>query len=256
MNFSLIDNVLWAAGVLGAAALLTVLVYRRRAAAFPFFTAWIAFQVALSTLLFLVYRHGAARLYAKIYWISVLLDFLLQLAVVFELAAIVLRPTGTWLRDARAHFWTIGTAGALLAAAVAFVVHPAARSSLDAWEVRGNLFTAMIICELFLAMLIASNRLGLHWRNHVMGLGKGLTTWAMVSFSVESTHSLLGEAWHFSALEHLRILAWLFALGYWIRVFWLPEPERLPLSPEMRNYLVDLHQRVRYDLAKVRPFKS
>jgi hypothetical protein len=256
MNFSLIDNVLWAAGVLGAAALLTVLVYRRRSAAFPFFTGWMAFQVALSGLLFFVYRHGSSPLYAKIYWISVPLDFLLQLAVVFEIAAIVLRPTGTWLRDARTHFWTMGAAGVIPAAVVACLVHPSALSSLDAWEVRGNLFTSMITCELFLAMLIASNRLGLHWRNHVMGLGKGLTAWALISFSVDALHSLMGEAWHFRALEHLRILGWLFALGYWTLVFWLPEPERLPLSPEMRDYLVALHQRVRYDLAKVRPFKS
>jgi hypothetical protein len=39
------------------------------------------------------------------------------------------------------------------------------------------------ICELFLVMMMSANRLGLQWNNHVMGLGRGLTAWAMVPFA-------------------------------------------------------------------------
>lgn len=251
MDFTLLDNVLWAASLIGNAALLFVLIYRKRWREFPVFSGWIAFDVTLEVLMLVVYRHGSAHLYSAIYWISVAVDFALQLGVVFEIARIVLRPTGTWLRDARTRFLTIGSLGALLAAGVAFAVQPSAPTSLDAWEVRGNLFTSIIICELFLAMQMSSNRMGLQWRSHVMGLGQGLAAWGVVAFCVDALHGLLGSKRDFSALEHARIFVWIGAVVYWLVIFWLPQPERLPLSPEMNQYLVDLHARVRYDLDKV-----
>lgn len=251
MNFSLFDNVLWAASFVGNAALLFILVYRRRWREFPVFVSWTVFNVLLTVVLFVIYRFGTPRLYTVVYWGSVLLDFALQIGVVLEITGIVLRPTGTWLRDARARFLFFGLLGALLAACVAFLIHPSAPTSLDAWEVRGNLFTSMMICELFLVMMMSANRLGLQWSNHVMGLGRGLTAWAMVAFCVDALHGLLGSERAFSTLEHVRIVVWIVAVVYWSVIFCFPETARLPLSPEMRKYLIDLHARVRYDLDKV-----
>jgi hypothetical protein len=252
MNLSTLDNALWAAGFAANVALVLVLVWKKRWREFPVFNAWMAFDALLTIALFGIYRKGSSRLYAEVYWLSAILDFLLQIGVVLEMARIVLRPTGTWLRDARTRFVVFGSLGALLAAAVACLIHPAAPTSLDAWEVRGNLFTSMIVCELFLAMMMSANRLGLRWSNHVMGLGRGLTAWAMVGFSVEALHGLLGSERAMSTLEDVRNIVWIGAVVYWAVVFWRPQTERLPLSPEMRKYLIDLHARVRYDLDKVR----
>jgi hypothetical protein len=38
------------------------------------------------------------------------------------------------------------------------------------------------------------------------------------------------------------------ALGYWMVQFWLEEPARQPLSPELRAYIEALHQRVKSNL--------
>jgi hypothetical protein len=116
------------------------------------------------------------RLYADVYWLSVITEFFLQLGVVLEIARIVLRPTGTWLHDARFRFVLSGIAGALIAAGLAVILHPSAPTSLDAWVIRGNLFTGIIVLELCSAMMGAANRLGLQWDTHVMGLGQELAS--------------------------------------------------------------------------------
>ena len=252
MNLSTLDNALWAAGFAANVALALVLVWKKRWREFPVFTTWMSFDVLLTIALFWIYREGSSNLYAEVYWLSAIGDFLLQIGVVLEMARIVLSPTGTWLRDARTRFVVFGSLGALVAAAVALLIHPAAPTSLDAWEMRGNLFASIIVCELFLAMMMSANRLGLQWGNHVMGLGRGLTAWALVSFSVDALHGVLTDERTLAVLDHVQSIVWIGAVVYWAVVFWLPEPERLPLSPEMRKYLIDLHHRVQYDLDKVR----
>ena len=147
MNFSVIQNVLWAASFAANFALLFVLISRRRTQEFRLYNL-IGFLSAEMAVLFLIYRWGSAHLYAVIYWSCVLVDFLLQLGVVMEMARIVLRPTGTWLSEARGRFLVSGLLGAMVAAGVALLLHPDANSSLDVCENRGNLYTGIIIFEL------------------------------------------------------------------------------------------------------------
>jgi hypothetical protein len=251
MHLSILDNALWAAGFAGNAALLFVLLYRRRWEQFPAFTSLIALYLLRTMLLFVVYRIGSRQAYAWTYWSAAVVDVALQVAVIIEIGRIVLRPTGAWVADARLKFFGIGTAGALLALGLAWAAEPSAPTSLEAWEIRANLFTSILICELFTAVLIASQQLGLVWRNHVMRLGQGLTVWAIVSFAVDAAHSYFGALRHFVRLEQFSILVFQGAQIWWIVSFWAAEPVRKPLSPDMRRYLIDLHERVQYDLARV-----
>ena len=101
MNLSVLDNALWAAGLLGHAALLAVLLVNKRWRILPVFTKLIAFEVVRTCLLFLVLKYGSAHQYFLCYWDTGFLDYISQLALVYELARIALQPTGTWIRDAR-----------------------------------------------------------------------------------------------------------------------------------------------------------
>jgi hypothetical protein len=250
MNFSVIQNVLWAASFAANVALLLVLVWKKRTREFPVFTVWIGFLTAEMAVLFLIYRWGSAHSYSEVYWSCVLVDFLLQLGVVMEMARIVLRPTGTWLSDARGRFLVSGFLGITLAAGTTLLLHPDANSSLDVWEIRGNLFTGIIIVELFSAMMGAANRLGLQWRSHVMGLGQGLFVWSTIAVLVDALHNVLGRYRWFTTLDNMRVTVWIAAAIYWAVVFWKPERKRNPLSPEMEQYLLDLHHRVKFDLSR------
>ena len=251
MNLSMLDNVLWAAGFVGHVALFSVLMYRGRWKEIPAFTSYMAFQALLTPVLFAIYRHGSTLWYARVYWSSALLDFLFQIAIVLEIARIVLRPTGTWVRDAKTQFFLGGIAAAVLAAVLAWFVSPPAPTILEKWEVRGNLFTSLVICELFVLMGTTANRLGLAWRSHVMALGQGLTAWALIAVLIDGLHSYLGAERDFTTLEHLRMVVYVVALGYWMIQLWRDEPTRQPISEQLREYILALHKRVGYDLGRV-----
>jgi hypothetical protein len=248
MDLTLLDEALWAAGFFGNAALFAVLLYRRRWKGFSFFTAWICFQLVVSAVLLILYRYAPSALYADAYWVSDGVDFIIQLLVIYEIAGIVLKPTGSWLKDARYRFLMGAAIGIVVAIGIIFLVNPSSPSIIGKWDIRANLFTSLVICEIYLAMLASATRLGLQWRNHVMGLGQGLSLWAAVSFLVDAGHSVLGRVTDYTVLENTRSAAWIVAALIWITVFLRPEPERLPLSPELQSYLIELHSRVRYDL--------
>ncbi|MDI3255305.1 hypothetical protein [Pseudacidobacterium ailaaui] len=254
MHFNLLDNLLWALSFAGNVVLLVVLLMKERWKQFPVFTFLIADFVAETIALFLIYSYGSFRWYTIIYWATFLLDFLLQIALLFEIARIVLRPTGTWLRDARSSFLLWAASGAIAALALSYAVRPPAQSWLAALEVRAILFTSLLFCELFFAMMLAAQRLGLVWRSHVMRLGQGLTAWSLATMLVNTAHSYLGTTNKqlFNTLEHVRILVYIFVTAYWAVTFWSPEPERRPLSPQMLQYLVALHEKVQYDASQVR----
>jgi hypothetical protein len=248
MNLSALDYALWAVVSFGQAALFFILINRRRWKEFPVFTVFIGFDGTVNTALFLIFLRSSLVWYARLYWTYALFDFFLQLSVIWEIVRIVLRPTGTWVRDARKQFILWGAAGILLAAVLPWLVTPPAATLLHRWEVRGNLFTSLVICELIAVVTRTSKSLGLGWRNHVMALGNGWTAWAVVAILVDGLHSYFGAERYFRELEHVRMFAYLAALGYWSVQFWLEEPARQPISPQLRAYILDLHRRIQNDL--------
>lgn len=251
MNLSALDFALWASGFLGNVALFTILVVRRRGREFPVFTTLIGYEAVMSAVLYAVYMYCSHAWYARIYWFYAFSDEAMQLGVVWEIARIVMRPTGTWVRDAKRQFILWGAAGILLAAALPWLVTPPAANLLHRLEVRGNLFTSLVVCELIAVVTRTSKSLGLGWRNHVMALGNGWTAWAVVAILVGGLHSYFGAERFFMELEHVRMITYLVVLGYWMVQFWLEEPARQPISPQLRAYILDLHKRIKNDLDTV-----
>lgn len=249
MKISNLDMDLWVASFVLQTGLLAILLWRGLWRNFPVFTVWIAFEVLLAVSLYEMYLHSAWHWYSRLYWISVWPDFALQLAVAIEIARVVLRPTGTWIRDARALFFTVGAAGAVAAAILSWWITPG-HSGYGAWELRGNLFTSLVICEIFAAMSMTANRLGLGWRNHVMALGQGLTGWSTVMVLTTALQSYFGHEYYHD-FSRIRIFSFLGAV-MWIGVqLWRREPERQPLSEDFQKYIVALHRRVEYDLGRL-----
>lgn len=251
MKFSGIERLIWALSFWSVVALLAVLVVRGRWRQFPVFASLLAFDTARSITLFLLYQHGSAAWYARVYWPLLWPDFVLQIGVVLELARIVLRPTGTWVRDARAQFAAAGLAGAAVALALAWWVSPPMHTALAALRVRGNLFTSLVICELFVVMSLTANRLGLGWRSHVMAVGQGLTAWSAITVATTALQSYWGASPMFRELDQIRAFAFVGATIWMMVQLWIPEPERQNLAPELKRYILALHERVNYDLRRL-----
>ena len=215
------------------------------------FTLLIGFLTLRTVLLFAIYRYSSAHLYLVVYWSGAFLEVILQVAFVFEMARVVLKPTGTWVRDARKMFLVLGITGAAVAALIAYIINPSSPNTLDFWIEKGNLFFAMLVVELVVSMIFASTQLGLVGNSHIMRLGKGWALWAVVALVTEGAYSHFGANWHGVVLDYARTFTYFFVTIYWIITLWRPEPKRRTLSPEMQTYLDNLHQQLQLDLSRV-----
>lgn len=250
MHFSALARALWAIGFCFDIAVLVSLSIRRSYREFPIFTSYFAFDIVRNTALFIAYMENARLLYRHGYYGLLVIDYALQVGIILEIARVVLRPTGSWVRDARAMFVGIGLSGAVVAAAISFWITPPVQSAWQLWPLRANLFTSLLTCELFVAMSFTANRLGLGWRNHVMALAQGWTFFNVVMVVTTALQSYFGTA-HFRTLDQIRGCAYWFGILYIMVQLWIPEPQRRPIDPELRTYILALHERVEYDLRRI-----
>jgi hypothetical protein len=245
-----IGNLFWAVGSCGEVVLTTILICKGRWRSFPAFSALVALPLLTSLVLLPMARLHALNPYGDVYAAFSVCNFLLQLAVVFEIARVVLRPTGTWVRDARKQFILSGAAGTTVALALACMVSPPAPSQVEVLELRGDLFTSLLVFELFVAVSLASNRLGLGWRNHIMAISQGFTIWSVVATLVDSLHSYFGTSRLYEGADYLKFTVYLGVLTYWSVQLWREEPVRQPISKKLRRFILALHERVQYDLGE------
>jgi hypothetical protein len=245
MRLQFLDTALWAAGPLLNAALFGVLYLRRRLWTFPVLAAWCLFTILSTAALFFIYRMAGSS-YAFAYWIVDGLDVLFQIGVVAEVARIVFAPHRS--AGVRLSWLLAGTVIASLA--IVWWVHPVSLTRTGVWEIRGDLFTSLVVAGTFTFVLLSSQRRGMHWRSHVMSIGYGLMVWAVVTLIVGLLHGYWGRNEHYLAVEHLRMLVYLAILLYWIVALWRDEPETEQPSPEMRDAILQLTDKVSYDLAK------
>ena len=242
------DIALWVAGLIALIALFVILLFRKRARSFPFFTAFIGFAAFVDVALSFAVRWQPV--YFWLYWGGQIGEVILQVAVVVEIARQVFRPFGNWAYGTRS-FWTGACTVSLVAAAgLTFAASPKAPSDAWAWVIKANFFSVMLICMISVAVLVAARRYGLGWRNHVMGLAQGWTVWAFATFVVETCHSYLGYPVWYAHLQNLSDLVSICAAIYWSSVFWREEPVRT-MSPEMHKIFVDRQKELDYYVGKV-----
>ena len=246
MNLSLTATVLWASGFILNAALLFVLLYKRRYRTVPWFTVWIGSQSLYTIALFLAYRLGSKHVYAVVYWSCDFLDFVLQLAVILEIAGIVLRRSGRWVSGARFRLSLIAMMAPLAAVAMAWSMQPAADSRLDSLFARASVFTTVLVFLMFLGVVMASRQLGLGWRSYVMRESYGFIVWVTILFMTDGLHAYWRTLGHFTLLENVHIVVFQLAAIYWTIVFWLPEPAAPAMSAENINLLDALQRRLEY----------
>lgn len=247
MKLSYLDNALWAASLLGHAALLLILFLRKRATEFPVFTIFVGSEVFRTVLLFLVLRYGTKHGYFLAYWITGFANYLFQVGLIVEIARNVLRPTGRWVLEARQSFLIWAAVGLGIAGIMAYELGPSQSKGLELWDTRITVFSALMISGLFLAMMTAANRLGLRWRSQVYAVGQGLFLWSSIALLGDVAHTAFGWNREFVVLDHVRMFAYLAVLVFWGITFWFPEKERAELSPEIRAYLVAAAARLEYD---------
>lgn len=242
--YPLIDNILGMVGLLGHAILLYVLIYRKEVRVFPFFTTWIAYIELESIVDFLVRTTMPAKSYFLVYWTLSGTDYLLQLAVLYEIANNVLRPKKRQLP--KTAFWILGVLSFLSLIATAVVLN-ITKQTAAVWFDRvtnGASFAFTLSrCLLFAGITAFSRLLGISWRSHVQRIATGLAIYSVIDFIVDYIYTSYQNRF----FDYYRIAAYTFSLAFWICTLWTPEPERKPLAPQVEELLYRVHRTVKTD---------
>jgi hypothetical protein len=259
MHLTGIDFFFWAVGFLENLGLLFVLWYRRLVKSFPFFTALATLSVIRTVVLYLVLYYGTKESYFITYWSLAIIDTMLQLGIVYEIAGRVFRPVGVWAHDVRGSFiWMVGLS-AIVALGLSWLASPPARTWMQSLVTKGTLFAAALMSELFVLMMALSISARLPWRTHVAKIAQGLGAYSLVSVLIETGHSYFGvggEVRTFLALSHIRIAAYLTCVAYWAVMLWRAEQPSREMTQQMRERLFTLQRRVEYDLQNLRSRKK
>ncbi len=252
MHTGVIDNAIVGLLALFDICICLVLLVRRRWREYPALFAFVVLDFLSIPLLYEVARLADVEAYARIYMAFDVASFLFQVWILYEVAQQVLRPSGIWAKGALKPLLLLSGAGAFGALMVTVFLQPVGLEAHHSFELRADMFTGFLTCELVIAMMISAKEVGLGWRNHVMAVGQGLMFWSLTVATLEGFSLYLGphNPYH-AVLYYVRVIAYLSVLSYWSVSLWHNEPARKPISPALRKYVLALHERVHYDLGKV-----
>ncbi|MBT9333365.1 hypothetical protein [Paracidobacterium acidisoli] len=244
MNFSDLDSVL---GVLNAAAkiaLLAVLIWRRLYRPFPVFTALILWDTLTDPfLLWIIRAHNA--LYAQSYFMVLSVDYLLEIAVLAEIAFSVLRPPKKKslpkgvLYALAVIVIAVGLAAFFFAthANAATFTHPRTVFVVDS-------SVAILRLVTFLAIAGFAQVLGLGWKHHVLQMASGFAFYAAVDLIVTSLQNRLHAgpdyAARYHSLSQFLLAGYLCSMYFWCFTFVQKEAPRKEFSPQMAQFLVSI----------------
>ena len=232
-----LDTVLWYAGIVTEAAVLGLLLYRRVWRILPFFCVYSAWTL-LSDGAAYALMHLWPSSYLTTYLTVAVLDSLLQLAVLVELAWSVLRPLRASLPRG-----ALVLVGALILALGAliwpFANIPGFNNLPQEWHLLMRLEQSVSILRIlvFLGLAGCSHFLSIGWRNRELQVATGFGFYSLVSVAVAMLHTHQAMGPQYRRLDQLLVASYLCSLLYWAFSFAQKEPERQEITPQMRSFL-------------------
>jgi hypothetical protein len=222
--------------------LLAILIARRQYKSFPTFTLYITYNVlsdVAAVAIGALYSAHAGRL---LQFASLPLQYLLELAVLFEIAWNVLRPVHASLPRGAIRFFV-----SLMAVAIgcgillASNLHGTA-DQIDAIRRPLDLTVGLLRLLIFAVTAGFAQVLGIGWKNKVFQLATALSFYSAVDLMVTLWERHQGNA----ALDPIRAFAYLLELGFLVWAFTTKEVRRGEFSPQMEQFLVTLAGRAKH----------
>jgi hypothetical protein len=238
MQLSLIDRSLWAATFAEDLALISVLLFRHRVRKLPFFTALICLDVFRTVALFLIQYHGARSTYFYTYWSLALIDVLLQLGVLYRVAAQVFRPTNKWAEDTIHGFVWLIIVSVVVATVLTWIPNPPVVMVLQVALLKGNFYSALLLSELSVGIFALSVGTGLPWTAHVARVMHGFIAYLLCTLALETARTYFGvtQGSHvYDDLSHIRIAVYVVCMAYWVVTLWMDAPPTREMTDLMRQ---------------------
>ena len=255
MHLTGLDLLFWAVGFVGHVILLLVLLTRHRARAFPIFTTLIGLDLVRTIALAFIQKYGTRAGYFYTYWFLAILDVTLQLGVVYEMTSRVFRPLGKWASDVRRGltWWIIGSIS--VAAGLSWLASPPTRIWMQTVMIKGNIFSAALLSELFVGMIALSVTAGLPWKTHVARISQGLGVYSVFTVALEGGRTYFGLRTNsriYDDLSHVRMGVYLLGVTYWIVMLWRDAPPDREMTELMRQQLRALSNSAAQNLEELR----
>jgi hypothetical protein len=252
------DLFTWAASFTGNVLLAIVLFVRGRARSFPFFSLYILFQAVDNIVSYFVIRASLGT-YQHYYWSVNVLEEVLKLLVFYEVAVHVFRPTGVWARDIRKTFIGLVCLSFMVASLLTWLAQPTAPRFIETVVLRGNFFSAVMLSELCVGMVVLSGTVGLPWKTHVARIAQGLGTYSLVRLGTGVIQNALGihpGSHTFMRSSYASDLTYIVCCFYWIVTLYAEAPAPRELPEAMRMQIYTLQKQVENDLARIRDWRN
>jgi hypothetical protein len=246
MSLLTIDGVSGAAGLVLQAALAFVLVRRKLARFYPAFLIYLLLNLVEDPLGWAL-QASDPNLYLRYYFVVTILDYVLQLLILFEIARNVIRPSK---RSIPFPIVPVAIVGILLCALIAASFSPQVQliglSHTREILIRVSLLLAILKILLFVTLAVFAQVLGIGWKSHVLQLASGFAFYGAVSLMVQLSSTHIAGTDESSYVPHLIRLAQIqgaaynFTLVFWIWAFSRNEAQRKDFTPQMQEVLVTI----------------
>jgi hypothetical protein len=245
-----VDEILWALGFLGQLALIATLLKQRMSSVFPIFTAYIAVSAIGDPIGYWVHQAGNVHALWETFFSLTLIDYALQLLVLFEIMWIVFRPRKH--SRSNGNLWLLPVAILLSIIAGIWLAssHPDPESiSSQILSVFLHITLGLVLIRILCFVMLSgfAQMLGIGWKSHILQLTTGFAFYGLVTMVVQ----FLIDRWHrtmpfqefssyYHTLNRFQIGAYLATLAFWIWSFSQNEAPRKEFSPQMQAFLVSI----------------
>jgi hypothetical protein len=215
---SFIDD-LWVASIALQILLAALLLAKRAWQKYPFFVAYILFNLFKTGAIFSVYGTGVVYFYT--FWVCEAIGIVLGLAVVREIFTNIFSPHPALRKLAILIFRVAVIALVFLACGAIYEQSVSARSIARVLMVATD-GTRIIELGLIMFLFLSSSAFGLHWRQNEFGIALGLGTCAaveLVNVTLMTHHSPAAE----QIFSMVRSFSFNFSLLVWLGYLLIPE---------------------------------
>jgi hypothetical protein len=228
--------------VLAEVALFTVLLVRRSYKSFPVFTFYVGFGVLNDVGVGAVMATASSQVAQSVAFALLPLSYLIDLAVLLEIAWKVLRPVRASLPQGSMRAFFTSVVIALLSGIVLAAHFGNLGNQIQDIKVPLDLTVGFMRMLIFAVTAGFAQVLGIGWRNRVLQLATGLSFYSAVDLIVSLFGRYTGDS---AGLESIRVAATILELSFFLWTFTTKDVERREFSPQMEQFLVTLAGRAK-----------
>jgi hypothetical protein len=242
MSLQVLYAILDVLAVVAEVILFVVLIVRGRYRLFPVFTFYIGFSllndIGVATLL----GTTSVQVAQTVALALLPLGYLIDLAVLLEIAWNVLRPVRISLPQGSVRVFFIAVAIALLAGILLAFRLGNLGNRIQDIKVPLDLTVGFMRMLIFAVTAGFAQLLGIGWRDKVLQLATGLSLYSAVDLIVSMVERYAGDS---GGLESIRVTATIVELSFFLWIFTTKVVERREFSPQMEQFLGTLAGRAK-----------